>query len=91
MEERTIKVKLRFINIMQRYSDGKKEVEMLLPPDANQALEIIIEELGIPWKEKLNPFVRVFVNKSLLKDKVERGEKLQDGDLISFIPMSGGG
>ena len=76
---------------MQKYSDGKKEVEMLLPPDASQALDIIIEELAIPWKEKLSPFVRVFVNKSLLKDKVERGEKLQDGDMISFIPMSGGG
>ncbi len=87
-----VHITVRFLTIMQRYSGvGKREVQMLLPPEPTQAVQHIIERFQIPWEDNLEQYVRVFINGLVYESYVESGERLESGDTIAFIPSSGGG
>jgi molybdopterin converting factor small subunit len=88
----TVQVTVRFITIMQKYSDsGKREVEMELPREPDQAVDHIINRFHIPWKDNLEKYTRIFINGVVYDSFVESETHLKAGDTIAFIPMSGGG
>lgn len=91
MLKNTAKIKVRFITIMQKYSGRKREVQMDLSPEPEQAIDFIIDRFHIPWKDNLEKFTRIFINKELSQVFVKSGKHLEDGDTIMFIPMSCGG
>ena len=85
-------VTVRFITIMQRYSGkGRREVEMELPPDPDQAVALIIERFQIPWQDNLERQARIFIEGLTYDAFLESGLCLKGGDTIAFIPLSGGG
>jgi molybdopterin converting factor small subunit len=87
-----VQVTVRFITIMQRYSgQGKREVQMELSPSPDEALAQIIERFQIPWQNGLEAQVRVFINGIVYDSFLAGGQQLKGGDIIAFIPMSGGG
>ena len=87
-----IQVTVRFITIMQRYSgEGNREIQMELSPRPEEALAQIIERFQIPWKDSLEKQVRVFMNGIVYDSFLVSGQCLKGGDVIAFIPMSGGG
>ena len=85
-----VEVKVRFITRMQRYS-GQREIRMELPSDPNQAINTIIEQFHIPWKDNLEKSTRIFINKKFSDAYIKNGELLKKDDVIAFIPISGGG
>jgi molybdopterin converting factor small subunit len=85
-----VSVKVRFITRMQRYSD-QREIRMELPSDPNQAIDTIIEQFHIPWKDNLEKSTRIFINKKFSDAFIKSGEFLKKDDVIAFIPISGGG
>ncbi len=85
-----VSVKVRFITRMQRYSD-QREIRMELPSDPNQAIDTIIEQFHIPWKDNLEKNTRIFINKKFSDTFIQSGELLKKDDVIAFIPISGGG
>jgi len=85
-----VEVKVRFITRMQRYS-GQREIRMELPPDPNQAIDAIIQQLHIPWTDNLEKSTRIFINKKFSDAFIKSGEQLKKDDVIAFIPISGGG
>jgi molybdopterin converting factor small subunit len=91
MPEDTVHVKVRFITIMQKYSGRKREIEMDISPEPERAIDRIIDRFHIPWKDNLEKFTRIFINKELSHLFVKSGKRLKDGDTIMFIPMSCGG
>lgn len=92
MADDTVLVTVRFITIMQRYSgQGNREVQMELSPGPAEALAEIIERFQIPWQDGLEAQVRVFVNGMVYDSFLESGQRLKGGDVIAFIPVSGGG
>lgn len=92
MTSDTVPVTVRFITIMQRYSGkGNREVEMELPPEPGQAIDLILERFQIPWKDNLEKLVRIFINGVIYDSFLESGQRLKGGDIIVFIPLSGGG
>ncbi len=91
MLKNTAKIKVRFITIMQKYSGRKREVQMDLSPEPEQAIDLIMQRFHIPWTDHLEKFVRIFINKELSQAFIESGKHLKDGDTITFIPISGGG
>jgi molybdopterin converting factor small subunit len=87
-----VRITVRFVTIMQRYSGaGKREVQMELPPEPSHAVQHIIEQFQIPWEDNLERYVRVFINGLVYDSYVETGERLESGDTIAFIPSSSGG
>ena len=86
----TVAVTIRFVTIMQRYS-GQRERKMDVPSDPSQALSVIIEKFSIPWKDNLEKSSRIFINRQFYEKFLQSGQKLNAGDVIAFIPMSGGG
>jgi molybdopterin converting factor small subunit len=87
-----VQVTVRFITIMQRYSgEGRREVRMELPPKPDEALAQIIEAFQIPWEGGVEAQARVFVNGIAYGSFVASGQWLKGGDVIAFIPISGGG
>ena len=91
MNQESVRVKVRFITIMQKYSSKKREVEIDLPPDPGRAIEHIIDQFQIPWKGKLEKYVRIFINRGISHEFIRSGKRLHAGDTIAFIPFSGGG
>ncbi len=92
MTSDTVPVTVRFITIMQRYSGkGNREVEIELPPEPSRAIDLILERFQIPWKDNLERQVRIFINDMIYESFLESGERLKGGDVIAFIPISGGG
>lgn len=92
MTSDAVQVTVRFITIMQRYSGkGNREVEMELPAEPSQAVDLIIERFQIPWKDNLEKQVRIFINDMIYESFLESGERLKGGDIITLIPISGGG
>ena len=91
MPEEKIKVTVRFLTIMQKYSGDKREVEVDVPSEPHLAVEHIIKRFRIPWKDYLEKSIRIFINKEHGNTFIEKGEPLQEGDVITFIPISGGG
>lgn len=87
-----VRVTVRFITIMQRYSgEGKREVEMELPTRPDQAVALIVERFEIPWQDNLERQARIFIEGLSYDAFLASEERLKDGDTISFIPISGGG
>ena len=86
----TVTLTVRFVTIMQRYS-GQRELQMVVPTDPNQALSAIIDKFSIPWKNNLEKSSRIFINRQFYEKFLQSGQKLNAGDVIAFIPMSGGG
>jgi molybdopterin converting factor small subunit len=86
----TVSVTIRFITLMQRYS-GQRDLKIALPNDPKLAIETIIAHFDIPWKDKLEKRTRIFINKQFAESYIKSGKKLKKGDLIAFIPISGGG
>ncbi len=91
MLEERVKVTVRFITIMQKYTGRRREIEMDLSPEPEQAIEHIIQKFDIPWTEQMQKFIRIFINRELSKVFVENGKQLKDGDTILFVPVSCGG
>ena len=85
-----IEVQIRFVSIMQRYS-GERDFKLKVPPDPAAACDFIIQHYNIPWKDKLEKSTRIFINKKLAQVFIKSGKNLQEGDLLAFIPISGGG
>ena len=85
-----VEVQIRFISIMQKYS-GERDFKLKVPPDPAAACDFIIHRYAIPWKEKLEKSTRIFINKQLAQVFIKSGQNLQEGDLLAFIPISGGG
>jgi molybdopterin converting factor small subunit len=88
--QQSVLVGVRFITIMQRYS-GQRELEMQLPAEPQEAVDMIIERFQIPWSGALEKSVRIFINKELFESYIKSPRRLAEGDRISFIPISGGG
>ncbi len=86
----TVTVTVRFVTIMQRYA-GKRELQMELPSDPGRAIAIILDKFHIPWKDKLEKSTRIFINKQFSEKFIDNKQILKAGDVIAFIPMSGGG
>jgi len=91
MIEDTVHVKVRFVTIMQRYSGRKREVQIDLPSEPEQAIDLVIRRFDIPWHDNLEKFTRIFINKEYYQTVIQSGKHLEDGDIIAFIPISGGG
>jgi molybdopterin converting factor small subunit len=89
-ESNMVEVKVRFITRMQRYS-GQREIQMELPSDPNLAIDNILEQFHIPWKDNLEKSTRIFINKKFSAAFIKSGEPLKKDDVIAFIPISGGG
>jgi len=86
----TVPVTVRFVTIMQRYA-GQRELQLELPSDPCRAIAVIIEKFHIPWKDKLERSTRIFINKQFSEKFIDNKQTLKSGDVIAFIPMSGGG
>ena len=86
----TVTVTVRFVTIMQRYA-GQRELQMELPSDPCRAIAIILDKFHIPWKDKLEKSTRIFINKQFCEKFIDDKQILKAGDVIAFIPMSGGG
>jgi molybdopterin converting factor small subunit len=86
-----VKVTVEFLSIMQKYSGGKRAIEMEVPAEPLAAVEFIINKLQIPWQDHLEKSTRIFINKELHHVFAEKGKRLEKGDNILFIPISGGG
>jgi molybdopterin converting factor small subunit len=85
-----VAVKVRFITLMQRFS-GKREIRMELPSDPDLAIDTIIQQFRIPWKDNLEKSTRIFINKKFSDAFIKSGDQLKDDDVIALIPISGGG
>lgn len=90
MSGRTVCVHLRFITLMQRYT-GKRDMDLELPVDPEAAIAAVIERFQIPWKDHLEKSARIFINREFSHRFIDSGKSLKEGDIISFIPISGGG
>jgi len=90
LKGKKVNVQVRFITLIQSYS-GKREIRMELPPDPHIAVQSVIETFDIPWKGKLEKSCRIFINKQPFEAFVRDKTVLKTGDLIAFIPISGGG
>jgi molybdopterin converting factor small subunit len=88
--EEQITVTVRFITLMQRYS-GEREIQMDLPQDPHRAIQAIIDAFRIPWKGNLEKSSRIFINKQPMDMFIRDKALLNAGDVIAFIPISGGG
>jgi molybdopterin converting factor small subunit len=87
-----VEVTVRFITIMQRYSgQGNREIQMELPPRPDEALAQIIDRFDIPWMDNLEAQVRVFINGVAYDSFLASDGRLKGGDVVAFIPISGGG
>jgi len=64
---------------------------MHLPTDPQEAIDVLIKRFHIPWAGTLEKSVRIFINKELFEMFTKSGRPLNEGDRISFIPLSGGG
>jgi len=64
---------------------------MELPSNPNQAIDTIIEQFHIPWKDNLEKSTRIFINKKFSDAFIKSDELLKKDDVIAFIPISGGG
>ena len=85
-----VEVQIRFVSIMQRYS-GQRDFRLKVPSDPAEACDFIIQRYNLPWKEKLGKSTRIFINKQLAQVFIKSGQNLEEGDLLAFIPISGGG
>jgi len=85
-----VKVKVRFVTLLQKYS-GQRDIWMELPPDPSQAIETIITKFQIPWKDNLEKSTRIFINEKFSDAFIKSGGILKNDDIISLIPISGGG
>ena len=86
-----VSITVKFVSIMQKYSGNKREVQVEVPTDPVQAIDLIINRFQIPWKDNLEKSTRIFINQTLNDPFVDRGQRLKDKDTIAFIPISGGG
>jgi len=86
-----VKLKVRFVTIMQKYSGEKREIEIEVPPEAGAAIEYIIKQFQIPWRDNLEKSTRIFINNMPCNTFIKNGKLLETGDNIAFIPISGGG
>lgn len=86
----SVSITVRFITLMQRYS-GQREMRIDLPSNPSQAINTIIKQLHIPWKDNLEKSTRIFINKQFSESYIKNKEKLKTDDVIAFIPISGGG
>jgi len=91
MKKNTVQIKIKFITIMQKYSGNQREVDVELPADPEKAVENIISQFQIPWKENLEKYVRIFINREILPEFIRNAKQLKTGDTIVFVPFSGGG
>jgi len=76
---------------MRKYSGDQREVQVEVPPDSAQAIDLIINRFQIPWQDNLEKSTRIFINQKLNDPSAGRGKPLNDKDTIAFIPISGGG
>lgn len=86
-----VSVTVRFVSIMQKYSGNQREVQVEVPTDRTQAIDLIISRFQIPWKDNLEKSTRIFINQRLNDPFDGSGQRLKDNDNIAFIPISGGG
>jgi molybdopterin converting factor small subunit len=86
----TVKVRVRFITVLQRYS-GAREVDLELPRDPRKAIAAIITKYGMPWADKLEKSTRIFINKEIAESYLDSGRLLEENDVLVFVPISGGG
>ncbi len=66
-------------------------MDLDLPINPEAAIAAVIDRFNIPWKDYLEKSARIFINKEFAESFIKSGKILKDGDLISFIPISGGG
>jgi molybdopterin converting factor small subunit len=90
-DDEGVPVTVRFISIMQKYAGNKREIEMELPTDPAQAVDVIINRFHIPWSDNLEKSTRIFINQQLYSQFVDSGNRLKANDTVAFIPISGGG
>lgn len=86
----SVSVTVMFITLMQRYS-GQREIRIDLPSNPSHAIDTIIKQFHIPWKDNLEKSTRIFINKQFSESYIRKKEKLKTDDVIAFIPISGGG
>jgi molybdopterin converting factor small subunit len=86
-----VSITVRFVSIMRKYSGDKREVQVEVPTDSAQAIDLIINRFQIPWQDNLEKSTRIFINQRLNDPSADRGKPLNDKDIIAFIPISGGG
>ncbi len=91
MKNSDVIIKVRFLGILQKYSDGKREVDLNVPPDPGSAVDKIFKDFNLPWENDLEKITRIFVNDQHLSAFIKKGELLSNGDIIAFIQLSGGG
>ena len=91
MEKKNVRIKVRFLGILQKYSDERREVEIDLSSDPETAVEQIKKRFELPWENNLEKITRIFINNQHLSSFIKKGELLNNGDIIAFIQLSGGG
>jgi molybdopterin converting factor small subunit len=62
-----------------------------VPRDPDSAIREIVSFYRIPWDSEWRETSRIFINKQLRSRFVREGRVLNEGDVISFVPLVGGG
>jgi molybdopterin converting factor small subunit len=86
----SVKVRVRFVSLIQRHT-GVRRVDMELPAEPEKALKMVINRYRIPWAGDLERSCRIFINRQPVERLIKTGALLQEGDVISFIPILAGG
>jgi molybdopterin converting factor small subunit len=83
-------IQVRFLSLFERHS-GVPHAWLEVPRDPNLALREIFSRYRIPWENELERTSRIFINKQLSSRFIRERKNLSEGDVISFVPMVGGG
>ncbi len=87
----SVTVIVRFVSIMQHYSNHRREVRRTVPPEADRAVFAIMDQFNIPWTGNLEKSTRIFINQKVYDPLKNEPLRLNDNDTIAIIPISGGG
>lgn len=85
-----VRIRVRFLSLFERHS-GVPDAWLVLPRDPDSAIQEIISRYRIPWDKNLEKTSQIFINKRLAGRFAREGNMLNEGDVISFVPVVGGG
>ena len=88
--DQRVRIQVRFLSLFERHS-GVPQAQLDVPADPDLDLREIISRFRIPWENELETTSRIFINKQLSSRFLREGKILNEGDVISFVPLVGGG
>lgn len=85
-----VKVKVKFLaNLADEV--GRREMNLLIKDDLNQALFDIEEEIAYPLGQKLDREIGLLINGRSYHHYLKSGLELKEGTTLVFVPILGGG